>query len=99
MYVLSKNTATNELVVGTQEEAMVSCFKVEKIHWHNAAVVPDAFDCLVRIRHLGELHQAHVQKEQDVWSVVLTAPIFGVASGQSAVFYADTVVMGGGIIL
>ncbi len=97
MYVVGKNVEKNELVVGFAKEVNVSKFKVTDLHWIGEKPA-DKFECDVRIRHLGELHKADVVVEDGVASLSLVEPIFGVAPGQSAVFYDGDVVLGGGII-
>lgn len=101
MYVISKNSEKNEVVVGTREEALRSDFRVSDVSWINE----DPFEksanlkCLVRIRHLGEFYDCDVKKGVDGGlNVLLKNPAFGVAPGQSAVFYNSDVVLGGGII-
>lgn len=67
--------------------------------------VQDDGELRVRIRHGGELLRAKVESQklesksdQPILRVVLEEPVFGVAPGQAAVFYAGAVVVGGGVI-
>lgn len=97
LYVIGKNVERNELVVGFAADGQRDGFEVAQLHWLGAA--PDrSFDCDVRIRHLGELYPANCILSDDKVSVRLTDKTFGVAPGQSAVFYDGEVVLGGGII-
>lgn len=110
MYVVGKNTEKNELVVGTEKETLRKEFSVNELHWigENPLEKSEVFECEVRIRHLGELHKAKVRagkstdeapKKSGVMpEVSLSKPVFGVAPGQSCVFYLEDVVLGGGII-
>ena len=61
----------------------------------------------VRVRNLGEFYDATVnplfadsemEESEKSLEVVSQKEIFGVAPGQSAVFYKDSQVLGGGII-
>ncbi len=93
LYVIDKDADANKLVVGHAEEGKVKVFKVENLHWINET--PNLpLNCGVRIRHLGKLYPAQLKDRE----VKLEYPIFGVAPGQSAVFYKDEETLGGGII-
>lgn len=103
LYVIGKNAEKNELIVGTYEEALCTEFEVEDVSWilQNPFDTADATEvgCEVRIRHLGKMYKATLCKTSaTTLTVKLSQPIFGVASGQSAVFYSEDVVLGGGVI-
>lgn len=97
LYVIGKNVDKNELIVGYAKEGEVKEFDVNELHWINAKP-EDTFECDVRIRHLGELYPAKITLSDSGASVNLENPTFGVAPGQSAVFYNGRVVLGGGVI-
>ncbi len=98
LYVVAKNVEKNELVVGFAKDVLKHQFDVTDIHWVGGRL-ESPFDCEVRVRHLGKLHKALVVSGGDSAKVELPDdPIFGVAPGQSAVFYNGDVVLGGGII-
>ena len=99
LYVIGKNVEKNELVVGFGKDGLRDSFRVSKIHW----LVDDPklpLTCRVRIRHLGDLHPACLTFcKNDTVLVALTDSVFGVAAGQSAVFYGlGGIVFGGGAI-
>jgi len=97
MYVVGKNVEKNELIVGFAGEVNKDKIEATDLHWIGDA--PESkFRCDVRIRHLGELHKANVTLNQAKAFVELEDPIFGVAPGQSVVFYDGDVLVGGGII-
>jgi tRNA-uridine 2-sulfurtransferase len=102
MYIIDKNTRDNELIVGFEEDVYSNTFTVAHPHWINSdpfAIEGSILNCLVRIRHLGKLHECEVTKtEQNNLMVKSTNKIFAVAPGQSAVFYDGEKVLGGGII-
>lgn len=92
LYVIAKDKKKNELIVGTREETMRSSFKILDSRFEEI----EKEELWVRIRNLGELIQ--VQNIEDN-VVTLSEKVFGVAEGQSAVFYdKDRVVVGGSVI-
>ncbi len=101
LYVVNKDAEKNEVVVGVYEEALRNQFVVTDYSW----ILNDPFGdnnelaCDVRIRHLGKMNNVTLTKVGDTINVKLENSIFGVASGQSAVFYIDDLTLGGGIIL
>lgn len=101
MYVVGKNPEKNELIVGQEKDTYKKYFEVDDVHWldnENAISKADSFKCEVRIRHLGKMFKADVKKSSGTSQVTLEKPVFGVAPGQSCVFYDGDVVLGGGII-
>ena len=100
-YVVRKNPAKNQLIVGFGEETKQKAFKAQTVHWIN-----DSFSIInkkfsVRIRHGGKLFLATVSSEQNSFKmrVLLDESTQGIAEGQSAVFYDGEICVGGGVIL
>lgn len=105
MYVVGKNVEKNELVVGPIKQVFKTDFLVTDIFWTGVGL-KEPFDtpklplsCKVRIRNLGEFYECTLSKNMHVSS---KSEIFGVAPGQSAVFYREDSqgleVLGGGVI-
>lgn len=93
LFVIDKNIEKNELIVGDKKDAMKKEFSVEGMRWvGESSNLP--IECEVRIRHLGKLYKCIF----DGKSVVMEEAAFGLAAGQSAVFYDGDVVLGGAII-
>lgn len=105
-YVINKIPEKNQLVVGFGAEAFQKELQVNDIHWIHSR--PNNFtdsNFFVRIRHTGELYSCKIVKDTASFLVIqLDAPIQGIASGQSAVFYqhsgnlSEFTCLGGGII-
>lgn len=100
-YVIRKDAKKNQLVVGFGQQTFFETFTVEQPHW--ITTEPSSERILVRIRHTGKLLPATLAKKNDEWEVTLDAPVKGIASGQSAVFYEEldgkTVCLGGAVIV
>lgn len=101
-YVIGKNAAKNQLIVGFGNDAYQDSFAITDTHVINqGATLPKKV--LVRIRHTGELNHAIIQElNNNTYRVTLEKPVKGIAEGQSAVLYQteqlDLKCLGGGII-
>lgn len=98
LYVVGKNKEKNQLIVGEREESMRDTFKIEDLGFKNEKNEK----LWARIRNLGELVEVVEMHECTNAQVQVTIkePIFGIAEGQSCVFYRENgVLVGGGIIV
>jgi len=79
-----------------------SVFSAKEIIVKNLHLISDykvePCKCLIRIRYRQEKQKCAVTKKSDGWHIVFDKPQNGVALGQSAVLYIDTLCLGGGII-
>lgn len=98
MYIVAKHAVDNTLVIGTEEEAKISSFIVSEINYLADNLINEP-NVRVRIRHLGELIPAELKLEKAGVQVSLDRKTFGIAPGQSCVFYSENdQVLAGGII-
>lgn len=100
-YVVSKNIAENELIVGQGHDHPLLFSQeliCEKTHWI-AGEKPARNKCCAKTRY-RQMDQACTisQIENDRWHVIFDTPQRAITSGQSVVFYDDDVCLGGGII-
>lgn len=98
VYVISKNAKDNTIVVGSESEAKIREFEVKEISFVSE-ILENENSIMVRIRHLGNLYPAKVSFNGESAKVLLNEKVFGIAPGQSCVFYSlSGQVLGGGII-
>ena len=98
MYVKDFNTNKNELIVGIENDLYRDSFDVIN---YNLLAIDDIIEPLevnVKIRYKSLEYPAIITKEDNYIKVNLKSSVKGITSGQSAVFYIDDVVIGGGII-
>lgn len=101
LYVVGKNIDQNQLIVGFYNDCLRDSFKTSDTYFIGGDLLEPgtSFNCDVRIRHLGQLYKARVTLSKGgVAEVKLGEQAFGVAPGQSAVFYSKDEVLGGGVI-
>lgn len=98
-YVIRKDAAKNQLVVGFGAETYRSTFVIADTHWIQPSPPSLSEELTVRIRHTGKLLPCILTtQDKDCFEVNLLDAVQGVASGQSAVFYRKGVCLGGGVI-
>ncbi|MDL0114680.1 tRNA 2-thiouridine(34) synthase MnmA [Campylobacter felis] len=93
-FVLKINPKENQIVVGTKEELKTKEFKLENI---NLFIDKKAFNCEVKIRYRSKSVPCEVLVDENLNAQIsLKEPVYGLASGQMAVFYeADKVIASG----
>lgn len=98
LHVLEIQPETNTVVLGTKEELEKQTVTVGKYNLIKYASLPDNFEALTKIRYKDPGTLANIIMEQDKLNVLFQSPVSAVAPGQSAVFYENDDLVGGGII-
>ena len=99
LFIVDKIANLNRLIVGEKNEVMSKKIMVETVSFinHREGERLGEKDLFVRIRHGGELIKVCNRKGM---TFELEKEVFGVASGQSAVFYSgEGECLGGGVIV
>ena len=98
LYVVRLDACRNRVVVGRRAEAFVKAFTVADLHWMAQAPTEAPFSALVKVRSTGN-PLGPVVFEKGTCRVEGEG-LFGVAPGQSAVFYDETgTIRCGGVIV
>jgi tRNA-uridine 2-sulfurtransferase len=99
LYVLAKEAATNMLVVGEQAELGSSDLIAQELNWIAGEAPGESFRAQVKTRYTANEAWAQVMPlEGNRAAVHFDIPQRDITPGQAAVFYADDVVLGGGLI-
>jgi tRNA-specific 2-thiouridylase len=100
LYVLGKNSATNTLIVGTQEELGSRELTARDVNWLTGKTPSEPFRAEVKIRYTAKEAEALVTPMSgDQVQVQFDVPQRDITAGQAAVFFQGDLMIGGGIIL
>jgi len=101
LYVLGKNSITNTLIVGTQEELGARELIARDVNWLSGAVPVEPFRAEVKIRYTAKESPALVTPIDDGRQVKVQfdGSQRDITAGQAAVFYQEDTMIGGGIII
>ncbi|MFH1354693.1 MAG: tRNA 2-thiouridine(34) synthase MnmA [Candidatus Omnitrophota bacterium] len=97
LYVIRINARKNQLIIGSRVEAFKKEFLVNKLHFL-VKPIKKKIALKVRIRYNHKEEPAEVSLHNSKLKVKFKEPQFAITPGQSAVFYDQDSVIGGGII-
>ena len=99
MYVLGKNSATNTLIVGTQDELGSRELIARDVNWLSGETPREPFRAEVKIRYTAREAAAVVTPvDGNQAQVTFDSPQRDITAGQAAVFFQGDLLIGGGII-
>ncbi len=99
LYVSRIDSANNRLIVGNERSLYSRNMSVEKINWMAFDNSPDEFRASVKIRYMHSAATATViPTGAETATVIFDKEQRAITPGQSAVFYNNDIVLGGGII-
>lgn len=99
LYVIGFNKDKNELIVGDEKDLYVKSFKVKDYNLLLIDEIKEPLKVLVKTRYKSKESEATISMDKNFINVCFSTPQKGVTPGQSAVFYIDDIVLGGGIIV
>jgi tRNA-specific 2-thiouridylase len=100
LYVLRKDSLTNTLIVGTQEELGSRELTARDVHWLSGEVPRASFRAEVKIRYTAKEAEALVTPmDGNQVQVQFDSPQRDITAGQAAVFFQGDLLIGGGIIV
>lgn len=98
-YVARIDRKKNIITAGSQEDAMMNTFTVKDLNWIAIESLPASMKVNVKIRSMMKESPAIINPaENNRVLVEFDDPQWAPAPGQSAVFYNNDVVIGGGVI-
>lgn len=99
MFVVAIRPEENIVVLGSREELQGKTFYVGRVNAMKYDPIPEGLEVTAKIRYRNEGGSACLYPEGDRLRVVFHGTMDSITPGQSAVFYEDDDVVGGGIIL
>ena len=99
LYVIDFNKNNNELIVGEEKDLCVKNFKVKKYNLLLVDEINEPIKVNVKTRYKSKEYPAIISMDGNYINVEFNEPQKGITPGQSAVFYIDDIVLGGGIIV
>jgi len=94
-FVLKMNKNDNTIVVGKKEDLAIYEVQIDQL---NMFIDKKEFRSDVKLRFRSQTVKCEVKIEDKIGYIKLDEPIYGVATGQTAVFYDDDKVIGSGWI-
>ena len=98
LFVLEFNSTKNEVIVGEEKELYKKEVLVEDINLLLVDEIKEWLDVTVKTRYSTKASKAKIIQEDDKIKVIFDEPQRAITPGQSAVFYIDDIVVGGGKI-
>lgn len=98
LFVIGFNKEKNELIVGEEKELYRKEFYVSDVNWLLFDKINEEMIVDVKTRYSSKAYKAKIISEENNVKVIYDEPQKSITSGQSAVFYIDDIVIGGGKI-
>ena len=95
-FVLALDPTKNTITVGKKEDLAVYNVVINDL---NMFIEDKEFECAVKLRYRANMVPCKVKIQGTQVFIELVEPVFGVATGQVAVFYEDEKVLGSGWII
>ena len=98
LFVIGFNPSKNEVIVGEERELFTKQAYVKDINLLLFDRIEEELEVVVKTRYSSKMAKATIIQEDDIIKINFKEPQRAVTPGQSAVFYIDDIVVGGGKI-
>ena len=99
LFVIGFNVRKNEVIVGTKVDAYKDCAIIENVNILIKDIIIENLHVKVKTRYSTNESEAILQwLDNNMIKINFIEPVKALTPGQSAVFYIDDIVIGGGII-
>lgn len=99
LFVLGFNKEKNEVIVGEEDKLYKKEILVTNINLLLVDEIKNAIEVGVKTRYSSKIAKAKIMQEDNNIRVIFDEPQRAITPGQSAVFYIDDIVLGGGKII
>ena len=99
LFVLGFNVAKNEVIVGEEKELYTKEFLVNELNMIFEEKFADGMKVNIKTRYTANSSSGRIFKDGNQMKVIFDEPQRAVTPGQSAVFYDENIVIGGGKIV
>lgn len=99
LFVLGFNKEKNEVIVGEEDKLYKKEILVTNINLLLVDEIAEPIEVGVKTRYSSKIAKAKIVQENENIKVVFNEPQRAITPGQSAVFYVDDIVLGGGKIV
>lgn len=96
LFVIKIDSKSQEVWVGEEKDLYASSAEIGEVHWLDPARSGEKLDVKVRFR--DEASPAYIYKKDHNYLLKFLTPKKAITPGQSAVFYRDRQILGGGVI-
>lgn len=100
VFVKEIDNIKNQIIVCREKELYRNSMLVTDINFQKYKTITNGFECNIMIRYHGSKHPCTLNWNDDkTIKVTFKHPVKAIAKGQSAVFYEENDIVGGGIII
>ena len=99
LFVIGFNPIKNEVIVGEESELYKKEIEVTDINLLLMDKIDDWIEVEVKTRYSSKFAKAKIKKDGEKIKVIFDIPQKAITPGQSAVFYLNDIVLGGGKII